>query len=258
MAKMKLHFLSTGPRFPYAYYLGIVTALKVYEDVKLWITEKPDSEYFDSLKVEIEEIKDIPDFPALANVDDHLKRVCIFDHYIWKIVAEHGGAIMGLDSITIKKWDDLLGDKEMLVPIDDEDWKEGDKGSYSMHGATVIKGSKIARDIYEDSNSAMYGKEIDGHFKAFKDGKIRWGGAGIIPYLNNIDKNLDKVAIADYGLLGGYRHDGSEFYLYQNGELLNPDARTIPMYASSQKGFKGITEDYVKNGNTLLSKLINN
>lgn len=258
---MKLHFLSTGPKFPYAYYLGVMTALKVYgDDVTLWLTEEPKSKYFELLKnkVTMRRIKARVDWPALEGQDDHFKRVCIFDHYIWKIVTENGGVIMGLDSITLKRWDDLLGDKEMMVPIDYERWQPGMKSAFSMHGVIVKVNSQIARAIYEDSKKALSGIEVEGDFSAFEDGKLRWGGAGIIPYLNHVGMNLDKVAMADYGLVGGYEHNKHEFYLYErDGKLLHSDARTIPLYASSKReGFVGITEDYVANSDTLLSRLV--
>ena len=255
---MKIHFLSTGPKFPYSYYLGVMTALKVYGDeVTLWITEKPESKYFDALigKVKIKEVEaDFPDFPALKGTDKHFKRVAKFDYFIWRIAQMYGGAIMGLDSITLKKWDDLIGEKEMLVPQDDETNSE----SYSMHGVVVKRGSKIALQIIRDAKKSLRGEKVEGKHPALdKNGKLLWGGAGIIPYLNNVYKNMDKIAIAEYGLLGGFKHDNSPFYIYEDAELLNPNARTIPLYASSaQKGFGQITEEYVKQGNSLFSKLI--
>jgi len=254
---MKIHFLSTGPKFPYSYYLGVMTALKIYgKEVTLWITERPKSRYFDLLenKVKIKKVEwKAPDFPTLKNRDDHFKRVCLFDYFIWKIVYKYGGVIMGLDSITLKKWDDLIGEKEMLVPIDDEN----NLTSFSMHGVIVKKNSTIAEAICQDSKKALNGKEIEGKYKAFKNRELRWGGAGIVPYLNNVYKNMDKVVIAKYGLVGGYKHDNSPFYLYQENEkLLDPDTRTIPLYATSQKGFDQITEKYVADSETLLSKLV--
>jgi len=255
---MKIHFLSTGSKFPYSYYLGVMTALKVYGDeVTLWITEKPNSEYFDALvgkvKIKMVEAK-FPDFPALEGKDEHFKIVTKFDYFIWRIVQMYGGAIMGLDSITLKKWDDLIGDKEMLVPQDDETRPE----SYSMHGVIVKARSEIALQIIKDAKKSLQGEKVKGKHPALdKDGKLLWGGAGIIPYLNNVYKNMNKVAIADYGLVGGFRHTGSPFYLYEkDGELLTPDTRTIPLYASSKKGFGQITEEYVEKGTSLFSKLI--
>lgn len=255
---MKIHFLSTGPKFPYSYYLGVMTALKVYgKEVTLWITEKPESEYFDALigKVKIKEVEGVfPNFPALKGKDEHFKIVTKFDYFIWRIVQMYGGAIMGLDSITLKKWDDLIGDKEILVPRDDETNPE----SYSMHGVVVKRGSGIAPQIIKDAEKSLRGDKMVSYFPALdRDGKLLWGGAGIIPYLNNVYKNMDRVAVAEYGLLGGFRHNKTPFYIYQDTDLLNPDARTIPLYASSaKKGFEQITPRYIEQNNSLFSKLV--
>jgi len=255
---MKIHFLSTGSKFPYSYYLGVMTALKVYgNEVTLWITQKPKSKYFDLLKgkVKIEKIKEeFPNFCALKGKDKHFRTVTKFDYFIWQIVYNEGGAIMGLDSITLKKWDDLIGDKEMLAPQDDETNPE----SFSMHGVVVKKGSQIASIIISNAEKALLGIKYDGKYDHFDiNRKLLWGGAGIIPYLNNVYKNMDKVAIADYGLLGGFKHDGSPFYIYEDTELLNPDARTIPLYAtSSKKGFEQITPKYVEESNSLYARLV--
>lgn len=261
---MKIHFLSTGSKFPYSYYLGVMTALKVYGDeVTLWITEKPKSKYFNLLKGKVKiktagEYPQDPSFPVgyltLKGKNKHFITVTKFDYFIWQIIHKEGGAIMGLDSLTLKKWDDLIKDKEMLVPQDDETNPE----SFSMHGVVVKRISFISLKIMNDATQALLGNEIEGKHNALgKDGKLLWGGAGIIPYLNNVYKNMDKVAIADYGLLGGFKHDHSPFYIYEDTELLNPDARTIPLYAtSSKKGFEQITPKYVKESNSLYARLV--
>ena len=261
---MTIHFISTGTKFPYAYYLGVITALKNHKgDVKLWYVEEPDSKYFKTLqenkKLQMEKVGvSFDGFKAMENIDGNLRYVTMFDYLAWKIVSEQGGIIAGLDSITIADWQDLLEDgKEMLIPRD----SEAVPHSFTMHGVIVRKGSKLAKQIFKDIQGVMNGKELDGRHKAFKDGRLVFGGAGIIPYLNRVYDNMDKVSVADVGVLGGVNvdHKTKGFYLYQNkdvGEFLSKDVRSIPLYASSSKDFKTIDEDLVKNSNTLLSELI--
>jgi hypothetical protein len=159
---------------------------------------------------------------------------------------------MGLDSITIRPFHDLLT-KEILVGRDAETVPT----SYCMHGATVKKGSDLAAKIFEDSQKALNKEEIKGRFTAFNKGELRFGGAGIIPFLNNVLENPDKVSVADFGVLGGYMHDGSPFYLYEDTDLLNPDCRTIPFYATWQcMKFSQITPESIKE--TLLGRLVEN
>jgi hypothetical protein len=67
---------------------------------------------------------------------------------------------------------------------------------------------------------------------------------------------MDRVKVVDFGILGGYLHDNSPFFLYEkNGGLLNPDCRTIPFYATWQnKKFNQITPESIKG--TLLGRLV--
>ena len=248
---MLMHFVSTGKKFPYSYYIGIMSASR-WGPVKLWYLEKSDSEYFDKVvKTVPSEKVTCPEFPALRkDMSDHRRLVSKFDYLIWRIVARYGGSVMGLDSITLRPFHDLLGKKEMLVGIDAETTKD----FYCMHGATAVPGSKLAELIHEDSTRAMYGEEIEGG-GSFRDGILRFGGAGIIPFQNRVGADRDKLAIADFGVLGGYMHDESPFYLFEDSELLNPDCRTIPFYASWQKAkFNALTEQSIKG--TLLGRLV--
>lgn len=248
-----MHFVSTGDKFPYSYYMGIMSADKCGE-VKLWYTKKPNSEYFDRIirKVPSQKIESA-DFPTFNNRNPHWNKVSEFDYFVWEIVSIYGGSVMGLDSITIRPFHDLMNGKEILVGRD----AEPDKWplSFCMHGATAKKDSNIAWRIHELSERALRGMEIPGKHRAFDNGLLRFGGAGIIPFLNVVLEYQDSISIADFGVLGGYRHDGSPFYLWQrDGELINKDCRTIPFYSTWQANNAEITPENVKG--TLLGRLI--
>jgi len=259
---MTINFVSTGTKFPYTYYLGVMTAiLKHKGDVKLWYVEEPDSDYFKILKkvnrLQMEKI-DIPfmDFEVFKSMEGNLRYVTMFDYISWKIVSEQGGIIAGLDSITLADWQDLLeDDKEMLIPRDSEAVPD----SFTMHGVIVRKGSKLAKQIFEDIESVVRGNELEGRHKAFKDGKLVFGGAGIIPYLNRVYENMDKVSVAPVGVLGGVNpdHKTKGFYLYQkDGEFLSKDVRTIPLYASSSANFSKVDKEFIKNSGITFAQLI--
>lgn len=249
---MKLNFVLTGREFPYSYYIGLMSAAKVGE-AKLWYLERPAySPLFEKAvgAVESEQVS-VPEFPVLRDRDEHFRAVCNFDYLIWRIVARDGGSVMGLDSITLRPFHDLLDGKELLVGID----SEIEPDSFCMHGATAVAGSKIVERIHEDSTRALYGEEIEGRQLAFRDGQLRFGGAGIIPFLNNAYRNMGAVSVAPFGILGGYLHDGSPFYLFEDRELLHRDARTIPFYGTWQK--EKLSEVNRENvGDMLLGKLI--
>lgn len=262
---MIMHFLTTGTKFPYAYYLGVTTAAKVHQgEVWLWYTQIPEGEYFKRIPKRVKKRKIIAvsdEFPVLIGKSEHFKCTTLFDYYIWRIIYQFGGIIMGLDSISLRDWQDLLPDhKEMLVAIDDKscEKKQPKDWNFSMHGVIVRKDSRIAASICEDAEKVMRGEEPSGKIKSFQNGALRWGGAGIIPYINRSLENLDKIAVAPFGILGGINRDGKSFYIYRkDGELLHPDARTIPFYAASgQANFKQINEACIEHRDILLSKLV--
>ena len=221
-----VHFVSTGPKFPYYYYIGIMTALKVYGDkVRLWITEEPQSKYFPALKGKVKIIKiparKIPNFPALRNKDDHFKRVAIFDYLIWRIVYKYGGIIMGLDSLTLRPHFDLLeAGKELMVPRYDETKPL----RFTMHGVIVRKRSKLAKLIISDAKFSLNLPCME------------WGYSGNLPLVNRAVQNLDKVSIAAVGLCADILNS-SAGNVFRNDMLPYADVRTIPLYGSSIIGF---------------------
>ena len=255
---MIMNFLTTGTKFPYTYYLGIKSASKV-GDVKLWYTQIPNSEYFIKIIKELPSEKIEPiDSIVFKERDAHWNLVSTFDNLMWKIVSQNGGTVMGLDSLTIKPFVDMIGGFDTMTGRDSD--VAGQEWLFAMHGTTCKKDSIIASEIYEDSCRALRGEDyIKRHphiLNPFDNGVLRWGGAGYMPFLNAIYNHPDIIKILPYGMLGGYKHDGSSFYLFEkDGELLNPDCRTIPFYATSyKKKFDDITPQNVKD--IMLGKLI--
>lgn len=238
-----VHFVSTGPKFPYMYYIGVMTALKVYGNgARLWITEEPQSEYFRKLKgrVKINKIAEkIPDFPALTDKEDHFKRVAAFDYWIWDIVYKFGGMIMGLDSLTLRPHFDLLEDgKELMAPRDN-------LGSFWMHGVIVRKGSKIAKLIIIDALASLFAHDMER------------GDSGILPFIKRSFQNLDKISIGPSYMFGG---DVYGLQVFRNDVELHPDTRTIPLALSASlhnvKVELAIDENYVAKGKSLYARLI--
>lgn len=221
---MRMYFAYTGNHFPYQYYLGVKSALKVNKKVTLLCTEFPTGEYFQKLKkeknLEIKKVK-VPVIPALRlefytphttkKMQENWRKVLVFDYVIWRAVCKNGGIIMGLDSETTKMWDHLLKDKEIFAP------RFGGL-DYKMHGVIVKKGSKLAEKIFKDIKTVASGKDIKGEHRAIINGKYRWGGCGIIPFLNNALSNYDKIATA------------------------NISDKTKPFFASSNSDYDKITD----------------
>ena len=249
-----MHFISTGQSFPLSYYIGIKSA-SLIGDVKLWYTTLPISKYFFRIvdKVESQQIIK-PQFKILDDKSIHFRNVCVFDYLAWKILSHYGGSIMGLDSITIAPFQHLIGDSEIMAGHDSQKNIE----SIAMHGATVVRDSKIALDIFNEICRNLRGtRNINSKFNAFDSNGLKFGGSGIIPFKNNIldKKNIDKVKLLPFGILGGYINDGNPFYLYQQTSTMPiPNARTIPFYSTSTDMSKNITEESIDG--TLIGNLV--
>jgi hypothetical protein len=240
---MKVNFVSTGKKFPYLYYIGVISALKHCQKVILHILEEPEGEYFKLLKKDkrltikpISIDKTLPVFKmdfynmrSIANMEKNWRYVMMFDYLIWSIVSKEGGVIMGLDSITLKDWQDLLPkDKEILVPKKAKSVED----DFTMHGVVVKKGSKLAQLIMSDINKVMKGQDIKGKHRAIIDGKYRWGGAGMVPYINRVIENKDKVEVKD---LSDY---------------------TVPMFSSSFYGVGEVDEFFIAFNTHSIAQLI--
>ena len=238
--EMKVYFVTTGPEFSYTYYLGIMTAIKVYGDkVRLLYTEEPVSKYFDLLrhKVKMEKV-DAPVFPALAKKDSHFQRVAIFDYIVWNAVYNHGGIIMGLDSLTLKSHFDLLHpDKEMLAPID------APGTLYTgMHGVIVRKGSPLAKSIIDKATASLNSA----------DKEIKWGDSGMTPYVHSIPDNLDKISLAPFQMVCGRNPN----LFKEDGQMPHADTRTIPLYASSSKHDMKMDDAFIEKSQSPYAKLV--
>ncbi len=242
--EMCVHFVTTGPEFSYIYYLGIMTAIKVYGGkVVLWYTEEPKSKYFNMLKFnKLEKIKmekvDVPVFPALATKDLPFQRTAIFDYVVWNAAYNYGGMIMGLDSLTLKPHFDLLHpDKEMLAPID------APGTIYAgMHGVIVRKNSPLAKTIIDRSISFLNNTER----------KFEWGDSGMSSYCYHIPLNLDKISFAPFKMVCGRHLD----LFKENSAMPHADTRTIALYGSSIKQGVDIDEAYINTSQSPYAKIV--
>jgi glycosyltransferase involved in cell wall biosynthesis len=237
----KVHFCTTGPDFPYMYYLSVMTALRAFGDqVILWVAQEPKSVYFDLLKenplLTIRRTEEVPDFPVLKDKDPHFRYANIFDHFIWRIVYEHGGILMGLDSLTLKPYWDLLEEgKEIFAPIDEKEVLH-----FAMGGAIVRKGSEIAKAVINDATSVLNGVTM------------KWGDAGITPYIAHTKLNIDRATLGEFGQVGRMPDNLWE----DDGELMHPDTRSFSLYDRTVKASGALTEDYVAESQSLYARLV--
>ena len=249
---IELHMVNTGTTFSYAYYLAVMSVLKTQKAAKtnLWIVKEPAGKYYDAIKdkVTLRHInEEVPEFPALQKKKPGFKEAHLVDYYRWKILHDNGGIFIDLDSISLSDYCGYIENK-----LSDTDGKE--------FLASLAVSERIPKPYHNSlfagkKNSDLVRQMLDECVKRLNDGTdFKWGNSGP-DVLNDICvANPDKVAEAEYGLLGGCL----ELYqLFKADGKLPDNIRFVHLWANSINGFwDGITEDYIENSDHLYAKLV--
>lgn len=112
---MLTHFILIGNEFPDDYRRAIKTAEVHGGPIRLWFTgDLPDTT---GLNVKCSPI----DIPAWLKKEEPAH---IYDVLAYQVGLEHGGIVLGLDTISIADASDLLGERNVVVSSDwpQEDW----------------------------------------------------------------------------------------------------------------------------------------
>jgi glycosyltransferase involved in cell wall biosynthesis len=235
---MNLNFIWTKGEFKYTNYLAVMTALRTqhFQHAILWTYPGKISWYFELLQhfgLEIRATLSEKTFPALANKSEDFQGAVLKDYWMWELGYEHGGIFMDLDTISLQDISNMLGDKEMVVPLDIEN--EGDC-EHPFNNAIVIikKGSTVAAELSLECECRLVLNDI------------KWGDTGPALLTNIIKANKDKVVVAPFRQLGGYGgHECQE--IYERDGLLISEAKIIHCFAiASGEDFANITPDYIK------------
>ena len=249
---MNIHFVSSGTKFPYSYYLGVMSALANQSlPIKLWHVEESDSKYWKiiknyaetSSKIEICKIDKatIPKYFYTLPTESE-KYTAIFDYTIWNILYREGGVLMELDSFTFKDWSQYLeDDKEMLIPratsfinVD-----------FHMCGIIARKGSPLVKEITEI---------ID--FNIFNEA-VKWGDFGMTPYLYVVCQNLDKISVLDMNKSTVRKVDGNLDNILGLSTFENEnEILYTPYYSTSQNNAdeRFLTEKNIEVSKDFISK----
>lgn len=250
---MEINWVNTGKTFPYAYYIAIQSALKTQKAsaFKLWIVEEPEGKYYDLIKADKRvtickvNIENIPNFPALEGKDEKFQLAHKVDYWRWKLLLENGGIFTDLDSLSVEDYvmyisERLTGKKEFLASLCVE---ERVAKPYHNSLFAAVKGAAIVQRMLDVCEERL---SIDP--KTFN-----WGYSGP-DVLNDVcTENLDRVAEAPYGLLGGC----IELYqLYKPDGKLPSNIRFIHLWANSINGYwDGINENYILTSNHVYAVL---
>ena len=257
---MEVHFITTGDKFPYVYYLAVMSAIRTQPstNVNIWMSELPHSGYFDRIaniaKFGIARRFDLPAITPQPSDDDNttkIRRTHLKDLIGWDVLYEYGGVLLDLDTFCIRSLCDLLGDKEVATCI----WSKQRYGPamFPFNNAVVVARprSTVIKETMDEAVEAL-SKPLSPLFL--------WGCSGPMAFSNAIHKNYHLVNFLQPGTFGRVdeqmKSEGSS--LHEEGGELPEVTRVVHLYgaADKHKHIYSLNGDAIKNSNTLYARLI--
>jgi len=243
---MNMHFIYLGGGFNYAYALAVLSAVSVQRvySIYLWCTVAPDGPHFDLVKDKVTlKMVDNPKFLSLErSKGDWQKASNLKDYFAYKILYEEGGIVCDLDTLSLKDATGLLGDYDLVTPLD------APKGSIEFdHGSSMFigkEGSPVIKELLETTEHIFQ-----------QPWELRFGAAGPVLVTTVARKYPDKVWGSDFGFLGGVGGHEARI-LYEDTTKLPRECYILHLFSFAWKEqFARITPDYVKDKNSLYAKL---
>jgi glycosyltransferase involved in cell wall biosynthesis len=187
-----------------------------------------------------------PKYPALQGKDEHFYNAHLKDAMTWKILATQGGLVLDLDTICVKDVSDLIGEREMLIPMDV--LNIGDT-EYPYNSAIVMAGDKGSTFAMRTANECL---------DVLQKENIVWGETGPILISRMAKAHPAAVATPEFRVLGGF--GGGEIdYIYDSRKSITPLANMrilhLFAYASGQR-FERITPEYIRTSESMLANLV--
>lgn len=148
------------------------------------------------------------------------------DLYVWRILREHGGLYLDLDTISLEPvWDLLLPEPgfpkwpDVLVS---REWPNEGDGVHQYNSAVVAAraGAPVLRTLYDRALTRL------------KVGHDTWGGIGPHLLTEVVADYPQAFAVADFGVLSGWRDDTIDEYY--DGADPPAGTRIIHCYSSSR------------------------
>lgn len=227
-----LHFICTGTTFPYAYYLSVLSGLKVQDATHtiLWTVQDVQSPWLERLKNRIQ-VRSLPvvEMPAMIGQEEHFIRAHTKDYWTYQVLNDYGGICLDLDTISLQDVRVLLGDKDLVVPADvpnpqDYEWP------YNSAILVGRKGSPVLQQAAQEAKDRSNQTEL-----------VRWGMCG--PYLISelVKAFPEKVVVPEYGVCGGVGgHEAALLYDESVPFSLSPLCRVLHLYAAQANRNGGV------------------
>jgi FkbM family methyltransferase len=215
-----IHFIHTGGNWTYQYQLAVDTAKRTQNG-----------------KVIVHTPKNLPKFKALQDKPEHFKLAHLKDYLTYKILFEQGGLCLDLDTVSLSDVTGLIGEKEMMIPLDASIPCEVPYNSAILEAK---KGSPVVKEALDEAEKILNGKDM------------KWGDTGPILISKIVKKYRDKVIVPPFAVCGGFKNSF-------NGLPVDSFVKVIHFYSfSSGQNFLDINEDYVAHSNMPVAKAIRN
>jgi len=191
---MILHFISTGKRYIYPFYLAVLSAKRVLhpDKVLVWATVVPeDNKWWESTtKIADVCVIDQPSLPFIEEVDEWARPAVIADYLRFDKLYEYGGAYLDLDTLTLKDFSDFSDDVEVVVPLQQSSgtWECNNHVILAKRHSGIMEAAKekVVRQLDASFTriSVRHPKVIGYHFK--------WASTGprvLSEAVNDVEQN---------------------------------------------------------------------
>jgi hypothetical protein len=152
--------------------------------------------------------------------DHPIKLANVKDLYVWRILHEHGGLYLDLDTISLRPvWDLLAPGIDLVVS---SEWEQGFYAGHPCNSAAVVArpGAPVTADLSERALTIL------------EAGEDQWGSCGPHLLTKALEDWGDVIMAAPMPLLNGWRDD--TIHRYYDGEPPDPRTRVIHCYQSSR------------------------
>ena len=245
-----VHFILSGGGLTYLYYLAILSALKTQKTDKfiLWAFGEPEGEYWPLLRDRVKlHIVLRPHIASVADTESTAWREHAKNLMQWKILYDHGGLFLDLDTFSLADAIYLLKatDKELVLP---HEITETDLQTHLpfFNNAIVLAKPKspLLKQVFEKADEA---KEWN---------QLHRGALSVI--LTSVARdNLDQIETVEYGVLGGGGSARIVFRLLEEQAELWPEAKILHLFANELE-FSALTEAKLRDSNMLFARIVKN
>lgn len=209
-----VHFIYLGGPWHWQYDRAIQTAMDVHDaPVIVWSAQGP-VPFLNSDVVQEVRSLDLPDW-----LRDHpIQLANVKDLYAWRILHQHGGLYLDLDTISLQPVWDLLT-RDVLVSYELEPPEYVNEHPYNSAVVAARQGAPVLAEMAE-----MALRILAADVK-------QWGSCGPRLLTQFVADQPDRFDIAPLGVLNGWR-DGT-IRRYYNGERPGPEVRVVHLFSSS-------------------------